>query len=132
MALVFGRCSYDGGDCLQVQGAEHETSEDDILAEGEDAAADGDDPAEGEVAEDEDEDRNIAEKKEENAAKHGDEGSATEHGQEVKQKRVHIFRATISLRDTWLHRGDALQDMDLHTYAAYVYHIEKLAAGARP
>ena len=36
-----------GGECLQVQGAEHETSEDEILAEGEDAAADGDDPAEG-------------------------------------------------------------------------------------
>ena len=76
--------------------------------------------------------RLLPREREEGATEHGDEGSATEDVEEEQQKRVQIFRATISLRDNWLHRGDALQDMDLHTYAEYVYHIEKLAAGARP
>ena len=30
-----------------------------------------------------------------------------------------IFQLTISLRDDWLHRGDALQDMDLQTCGIY-------------
>ena len=77
-----------GGDCLQVQGGEHETSEDEILAEGEDGAADGDDAAEGEAGEDEDEEENIAEREEESATEHDDEGSATEHVEEEKHKRV--------------------------------------------
>ena len=51
------------GDCLQVQETAHETSEDETRAEGEDAAADGDDLAEMEAAEDEDEEENIAERK---------------------------------------------------------------------
>ena len=36
--------------------------------------------------------------------------------------KAQIFQVTISLRDDWLHRGDALQDMDLQTY---VEHIER-------
>ena len=123
---------HAGGDCLHVQGAEPETLENESFAQAADAAADGNDPAEGEAAEDEDEEENVAERKEEGATEHGDEGSATEHGEEEKQTRVQIFRATISLRDNWLHRGDALQDMDLHTYAEYVHHIEKRRAGTRP
>ena len=124
------------GDCVQVQEAEHETSED------EEAAADGDDPAESDAAEEHDEEENIEDKEhaaeeqddEENMedTEHGVEVSATEHAKEEKQERVQIFRAGISLRDNWLHRGDALQDMDIHTYAEHVYHIEKPAAGSRP
>ena len=33
---------------------------------------------------------------------------------------IQIFQITISLRDDWLHRGDALHDMDLHTYAEFI------------
>ena len=36
---------------------------------------------------------------------------------EEKKASAQIFHITISLRDDWLHRGDALQDMDLQTYA---------------
>ena len=36
--------------------------------------------------------------------------------------KAHIFQMTVSLCDDWLHRGDALQDMDLQTY---VEHIER-------
>jgi len=44
-------------------------------------------------------------------------------------KPVQIFQMTVSLRDDWLHRGDALQDMDLQTYAEYVERIEKPMRG---
>ena len=36
------------------------------------------------------------------------------------ESKTQIFQVTISLRDDWLHRGDALQDMDLQTYAEYI------------
>ena len=42
--------------------------------------------------------------------------------------KAQIFQMTISLRDDWLHRGDALQDMDLQTYAE---HIERKAKPLR-
>ena len=41
-----------------------------------------------------------------------------------------IFQLTISLRDDWLHRGDALQDMDLRTYAEFIVRQAKLIRGA--
>ena len=37
--------------------------------------------------------------------------------QQTKHKEVQVFQMTISLRDNWLHRGDALQDMDIQTDA---------------
>ena len=37
-----------------------------------------------------------------------------------KKAPIQIFQLTISLRDDWLHRGDALQDMDLQTYAEFI------------
>ena len=40
-----------------------------------------------------------------------------------------IFQVTISLRDDWLHRGDALQDMDLQTYAEYIQRRVKPVCG---
>ena len=41
-----------------------------------------------------------------------------------------IFKLTISLRDDWLHRGDALQDMDLQTYAEFIERQAKPIRGA--
>ena len=41
-----------------------------------------------------------------------------------------IFQLTISLRDDWLHRGDALQDMDLQTYAEFIERRAKPIRGA--
>ena len=40
--------------------------------------------------------------------------------QEGTGTKAQIYHVTISLRDDWLHRGDALQDMDLQTYAEYI------------
>ena len=74
---------------------------------------------------------------------------ATEHGQdsilmpELMERSVNeddavdpkkappqIFQLTISLRDDWLHRGDALQDMDLQTYAEFIMREAKPIRGA--
>jgi len=61
---------------------------------------------------------------------------ATEHGgdennvMDLKKANAQIFQITISLRDDWLHRGDALQDMDLQTYAEYVEREAKPIRGA--
>ena len=41
-----------------------------------------------------------------------------------------IFQLTISLRDDWLHRGDALNDMDLQTYAEFIERRAQLIHGA--
>ena len=40
------------------------------------------------------------------------------------------FQRTISLRDDWLHRGDALNDMDLQTYAEFIERRAKPIRGA--
>ena len=53
------------------------------------------------------------------------EGGAEKH----KKLDVHIFQITISLRDDGLRRGDALQDMDLQTYAEYIQREEKPIRG---
>ena len=49
---------------------------------------------------------------------------ASEH-----DSKAQIFQVTISLRDDWLHRGDALQDMDLQTYAECVQRRAKPICG---
>ena len=51
--------------------------------------------------------------------------------QQTKHKEVQVFQMTISLRDNWLHRGDALQDMDIQTYAELMERVEKPASGSR-
>ena len=38
---------------------------------------------------------------------------------------------TIPLRENWLHRGGALQDMDIQTYAELMERVEKPASGSR-
>ena len=61
---------------------------------------------------------------------------ATEHAvdnesaMDQKKASAQIFQITISLRDDWLHRGDALQDMDLQTYAEFVERRPKPIRGA--
>ena len=50
---------------------------------------------------------------------------------EATKKEVQIFQMTISLRDDWLHRGDALQDMDIQTYAELVERMAKPVAGSK-
>ena len=50
------------------------------------------------------------------------EDEATDREDDTKPP-PQTFQLTTSLRDDWLHRGDALQDMDLQTYA------ESLSAG---
>ena len=40
-----------------------------------------------------------------------------------------IFKVGITLRDDWLHRGDALQDMDLQTYLEYIERRRKPIRG---
>ena len=63
-------------------------------------------------------------------------GGASEHtnakggAQNHKKPDVHIFQITISVRDDWLHRGDALQDMDLQTYAEYIQRQAKPIRGS--
>ena len=47
-----------------------------------------------------------------------------------KKALPQIFQLTISLRDDWLHRGDALQDMDLQTYAEFIVRQAKPIRGA--
>ena len=37
-----------------------------------------------------------------------------------EDRGVHMFRATASTFDDWLHRGFLLQDMNFHTYVAYI------------
>ena len=85
---------------------------------GEDAAEDDDDGDRDEAAEEKGDAQNPAEKEEDGAeCGQREEENAIEPDREENQNQVQIFRATISLRDNWLHRGDALQDMDLQTYA---------------
>ena len=58
-----------------------------------------------------------------------------EHVQTVASEnkgKVQMFQVTISLRDDWLHRGDALQDMDLQTYAEYIERRRKPIRGDDP
>ena len=75
------------------------------------------------------------------------EGAEAEHADDVQQKdcgpdsagpaapeeeaglKAQIFQVTISLRDDWLHRGNALQDMDLQTYAEYIERAPKPIRG---
>ena len=51
-----------------------------------------------------------------------DQSEHVKIGVSKNESKAQIFQVTISLRDDWLHRGDALQDMDLQTY---VEHIER-------
>ena len=46
-----------------------------------------------------------------------------------QEGKAQIFQVTISLRDDWLHRGDALQDMDLQTYAEHIERRHKPIRG---
>ena len=64
----------------------------------------------------------------EGAAEHAE---ASGEGEAAGRKcaTVQIFRETISLRDDWLHRGEALQDLDLQTYAEHVQREEKPMRG---
>ena len=65
------------------------------------------------------------------SAVHGEVTAEEEAVSGKQQASVQIFRMTVTLRDDWLHRGDALQDMDLHTYAEHVHRKQKPARGAR-
>ena len=47
-----------------------------------------------------------------------------------KKAPPQLFQLTISLRDDWLHRGDALQDIDLQTYAEFIQRLAKPIRGA--
>ena len=40
-----------------------------------------------------------------------------------------IFQLTISLRDDWLHRGDAIQEVDVLTYAECIQRVAKPIRG---
>ena len=42
---------------------------------------------------------------------------------------MQVFQVTISLLGDWLHRGDALQDMDLQTYAKHIQRQAKPMRG---
>ena len=57
-----------------------------------------------------------------------EDGGDEDHAMVQKKASVQVFQITISLRDDWLHRGDALQDMDIQTYAE---HIERQAKPIR-
>ena len=49
---------------------------------------------------------------------------------EPEKSGVQIFPLTISVRDDWLHRGEALQDMDLQTYVEWIEREPKPIRGA--
>ena len=61
----------------------------------------------------------------------GEAGDAehVQSGASEHNSKAQIFQVTISLRDDWLHRGDALQDMDLQTYAEYIQRRAKPVCG---
>ena len=67
----------------------------------------------------------------EGAAEHADAAGAAEEKASAEREKSgpQIFQMTICLRDDWLHRGDALQDMDLHTYAGHIERSEKPVRG---
>ena len=48
------------------------------------------------------------------------QADAADYAPEKQATHAQVFQLTISLRDDWLHRGDALQDLDLQTYAEYI------------
>ena len=56
-------------------------------------------------------------------------GDAAGEAASAAQRPAQIFQVTISLRDDWLHRGDALQDMDLQTYAESIERQAKPICG---
>ena len=53
---------------------------------------------------------------------YGEETEGVRQNQEVQpeEPEVRMFRATASTFDDWLHRGFFLQDMNFHTYVAYI------------
>ena len=55
----------------------------------------------------------------------GGDGSGGRQTRQSKPASVQLFQVTISVRDDWLHRGLALHDMDLNTYASQVEREEK-------
>jgi hypothetical protein len=151
------KCTEQGeGDCLQVHAepaednagaGPEEGSEDEEVAETEGAAGHAEAERAGERAQqatenvEEDEETLERASRTEGAAEHAEaeragEGAQqgtenAEEGESAAQKkaRVQIFQMTISLRDDWLHRGDALQDMDLQTYAEHIERKEKPMRG---
>ena len=58
-----------------------------------------------------------------------DPAEQVQTGASEHDSKAQIFQVTISLRDDWLHRGDALQDMDLHTYAEHIQRRPKPLCG---
>ena len=61
------------------------------------------------------------------ATEHGVDG---ENAADPKKANAQIFQMPISLRDDWLHRGDALQDTGLQTYAEFIERQAKPIRGA--
>ena len=59
-----------------------------------------------------------------------EQGADEDGAVDPKETPPQIFQLTISLRDDWLHRGDALQDMDLQTYAEFIERRAKPIRGA--
>ena len=77
-------------------------------------------------------DQSAAEEASDAAARHAPEQPpAQESSAEAGNKDVQIFHMTISLRDNWLHRGEALNDMDIQTYAELIERVAKPVAGSR-
>ena len=62
-------------------------------------------------------------------ARIADEAGRVQTAVSEQEGKAQIFQVTISLRDDWLHRGDALQDMDLQTYAEYIERRRKPIRG---
>ena len=60
-----------------------------------------------------------------------DQPPAREELSDAARKEAQIFQMIISLRDNWLHRGEALQDLDIQTYAELIERVEKPVAGSR-
>ena len=60
-----------------------------------------------------------------------DEAERVQMGDSEHEGKAQIFQVTISLRDDWLHRGDALQDMDLQTYAEHTTGTPPMRANAK-
>ena len=59
-----------------------------------------------------------------------EQGVSEDDAVDQEKTAPQIFQLTISLRDDWLHRGDALQDMDLQTYAEFIQREAKPIRGA--
>ena len=63
------------------------------------------------------------------------EGAASERTDEPEaydaNEQIHVFRGSTTNHDDWLHRGDALLDLDLYQYVVHIERVRQCKFGQR-